>query len=106
MALSLDYQSDNRRTSLQGGSTLDSSHKPAQKRHSFEMSPNIENGSLKPLNAYSTFVEAKERNSIVIDCTQFLGMEFKDKYLLKILREQFPKCLGLKPTTQDTRDDS
>ncbi|KAI8064797.1 uncharacterized protein B0P05DRAFT_460085, partial [Gilbertella persicaria] len=49
------------------------------------------------LNAYSTFVEAKERNSIVIDCAQFLGMEFKDKPLLKILREQFPKCLGLKP---------
>ncbi|KAI8066284.1 uncharacterized protein B0P05DRAFT_621581 [Gilbertella persicaria] len=112
MALSLNYQSDNRRTSPQGSSTLDSSHDPdnqlssnqsfkdalkAQKRHIFEVSPNVENGSFKPLNAYSTSLEAKERSSIIINCAQFLGMEFKDKPLLKMLHWQFPKCLGLKP---------
>ncbi|KAI8056508.1 uncharacterized protein B0P05DRAFT_641118 [Gilbertella persicaria] len=111
MALLLNYQ-NNRRASLQGDSTLDSYHNPAnqlfsnqsfkdvlkaQKQHIFEVSPNVENGSFKPLNAYSAFVEATERSSIVIDCAQFLGMEFKDKSLLKILHEQFPKCLGLKP---------
>ncbi|GAN11816.1 hypothetical protein MAM1_1036d11425 [Mucor ambiguus] len=91
---------------------MDSSHNPSnqlftyqtltdaikeQKRHSFEIAPEVNNNAFKPLNAYSTFIEAKERNSIVIDCAQFLGMEFKDTTLLKVLREQFPKCLGLKP---------
>ncbi|KAI8635858.1 hypothetical protein BD408DRAFT_356742, partial [Parasitella parasitica] len=91
---------------------MDSSHNPGnqlftyqsftdalktQKRHAFDVSPVVESGGYKSLNSYSTFVEAKERNSIVIDCAQFLGMEFKDKSLLKVLREQFPKGLGLKP---------
>ncbi|KAI8081955.1 uncharacterized protein B0P05DRAFT_67252 [Gilbertella persicaria] len=117
MVLSLNYQNDNRRTSPQGGLTLDFSHNSgnqllsyqsfkdalkAQKRHIFEVSQNVENGGFKPLKAYSTFVEAKERNSIVIDCVQFLGMEFKDKSLLKILRGQFPKCLGLKSRVIET----
>ncbi|KAG2210748.1 hypothetical protein INT46_008570 [Mucor plumbeus] len=112
MASSINNQSDKRGNTLQGGSTLDSSHNPGnqlfsnqsftdaikvQKRHAFEISPNVENGGFKPLNAFSTFVEAKERNSIVIDCAQFLGMEFKEKTLLKVLCEQYPKCVGFKP---------
>lgn len=112
MASSATKQSDNSEPPPQGGS-MDSRHNPSnqlftyqsfadalkeQKRHNFEVTPEEDNiNAFKPLNAYSTFIEAKERNSIVINCAQFLGMEFKDTSLLKILREQFPKCLGLKP---------
>ncbi|KAK4509740.1 uncharacterized protein ATC70_010490 [Mucor velutinosus] len=111
MASSAKKQSDNSDPPTQGGS-MDSSHNPSnqlftyqsftdalkeQKRHNFEVVPDVDNNTFKPLNTYSTFIEAKERNSIVIDCAQFLGMEFKDTTLLKVLREQFPKCLGLKP---------
>ncbi|KAK4517761.1 uncharacterized protein ATC70_001105 [Mucor velutinosus] len=111
MASSAKKQSDNSDPPTQGGS-MDSSDNPSnqlftyqsftdalkeQKRHNFEVVPDVDNNTFKPLNTYSTFIEAKERNSIVIDCAQFLGMEFKDTILLKVLREQFPKCLGLKP---------
>ena len=51
----------------------------------------------KNLTSNSTFIEAKEKNSIVIDCSQFLGMMFKDKNLLIIMREQYPNSLGMKP---------
>ncbi|KAG2215908.1 hypothetical protein INT46_004164 [Mucor plumbeus] len=106
------FSTNNRDPTFQGRSTQDSSHNPGNKlfsyksftdalkfqtRHAFEVSPNVEIGEFKPLNAYSTFIEAKERNSIVIDCAQFLGMEFKEKSILKVLREQYPKALGLKP---------
>jgi len=111
MASSAKNQKDNSEPPTQGGS-MDSRHNPSnqlftyqsftdaikeQKRHNFNFVPEVDNNSFKPLNAHSTFIEAKERNSIIIDCAQFLGMDFKDKSLLKVLREQFPKCLGLKP---------
>ncbi|KAL9537006.1 hypothetical protein PS6_011783, partial [Mucor atramentarius] len=98
MASSAKKQSDNSGPPKQGGSAMDSSHNPGnqlftyqsftdalktQKRHAFDVSPVVESGGYKPLNSYSTFVEAKE--------------QFKDKSLLKVLREQFPKGLGLKP---------
>ncbi|KAI8051042.1 uncharacterized protein B0P05DRAFT_641647, partial [Gilbertella persicaria] len=37
----------------------------AQKRHIFEVSPNVDNGSFKPLNAYSTFVDALLKEFVV-----------------------------------------
>ncbi|KAK4520940.1 uncharacterized protein ATC70_006824 [Mucor velutinosus] len=92
MASSTKKQSDNSDPPTQGGS-MDSSHNLSnqlftyqsftdalkeQKRHNFETAvPGVDNNTFKPLNTYSTFIEAKKRNSIVIDCAQFLGMEFK-----------------------------
>ena len=39
----------------------------------------------------------KEKNSIVINHSQFFEMVFKGKTLLGIMREQHPNSLGMKP---------
>lgn len=113
MAFSAKDQFLMRESTSQGRSTLDSSHNPSnkpftyqsftdaikfQKRHAFNVTPDVDNTEcFKTLTSNSTFIEAKEKNSIVIDCSQFLGMVFKDKTLLGIMREQYPNSLGMKP---------
>lgn len=97
-----------------GGSTLDSSHNPGnnmftyasffkdintQKRTTFNVAPSIEdNGSSfgTPLEFNSTFVEAKDDYSFIIECSQFVGMVFKEKTLPTCLREQYTKGLGIR----------
>ncbi|KAK4512321.1 uncharacterized protein ATC70_003019 [Mucor velutinosus] len=101
--------------STNGGSTLDSSHNPgnnifityaslfqdikSQKRTTFNIAPFIDNNastSGKPLDYSSTFVEAKDDYSFVIDCAQFAGMVFREKPLLICLREHYSKGLGIR----------
>ncbi|CAO3609279.1 unnamed protein product [Mucor fragilis] len=101
------------RTSNLGGSTLDSSHNPgnnmftyasffkdinSQKRTPFNVTPSIANNGVigKALDFTSTFVEAQDDYSFVIDCAQFVGMHFKEKSLSNCLREQYPKGLGIR----------
>ncbi|KAK4509527.1 L-serine ammonia-lyase [Mucor velutinosus] len=105
---------DKGRVSTYGGSTLDSSHNPSnnmftyasffkdiynQKRTPFEVAPSIvDNGSSpgKALDFTSTFVEATDDFSFIIDCSQFIGMVFKEKTLPSCLRAQYPKGLGIR----------
>ncbi|KAK4519280.1 uncharacterized protein ATC70_009512 [Mucor velutinosus] len=105
---------DKGRVSTYGGSTLDSSHNPGnnmftyasffkdihnQKRTPFEVAPSIvDNGSSpgKALDFTSTFVEATDDFSFIIDCSQFIGMVFKEKTLPSCLRAQYPKGLGIR----------
>ncbi|KAL7327096.1 hypothetical protein PS15p_202775 [Mucor circinelloides] len=101
------------RTSNLGGSTLDSSHNPgnnmftyasffkdinSQKRTPFNVAPSIAHNGVtgKALDFTSTFVEAQDDFSFVIDCAQFVGMHFKEKSLSSSLREQYPKGLGIR----------
>ncbi|KAI9468110.1 MAG: hypothetical protein EXX96DRAFT_456803, partial [Benjaminiella poitrasii] len=42
------------------------------------------------------FLEAKDRNSIAIAAYEFDGMDFREKSLNTILREQYPKGVGLR----------
>ncbi|KAK4509091.1 uncharacterized protein ATC70_012060 [Mucor velutinosus] len=101
------------RTTNFGGSTLDSSHNPgnnmftyasffkdinSQKRTPFKITPSISNNGVigKALDFTSTFVEAQDDFSLIIDCVQFVGMHFKEKSLSSCLREQYPKGLGIR----------
>ncbi|KAK4517286.1 Cu/Pi carrier [Mucor velutinosus] len=100
--------------SSNGGSTLDSSHNPgnniftyaslfqdikSQKRTTFNIAPAIDNNASttgRPLDYNSTFVEAKDDYSLVIDCSQFAGMVFREKPLLTCLRDHYSKGLGIR----------
>ncbi|KAK4518278.1 uncharacterized protein ATC70_001630 [Mucor velutinosus] len=102
------------RVSTYGGSTLDSSHNPGnnmfthasffkdihnQKRTPFEVTPSVVDNGSSPgnaLNFTSTFVEATDDFSFIIDCSQFIGMVFKEKTLPSCLRAQYLKGLGIR----------
>ncbi|GAN11675.1 hypothetical protein MAM1_0803d11256, partial [Mucor ambiguus] len=70
----------------------------SQKRTPFNVTPAIANNGVigKALDFTSTFVEAQDDFSLIIDCVQFVGMHFKEKSLSSCLREQFPKGLGIR----------
>ncbi|KAK4517559.1 uncharacterized protein ATC70_000899 [Mucor velutinosus] len=105
---------DKGKVSTYGGSTLDSSHNPGnnmftyasffkdihnQKRTPFEVTPSIVDNGSSPgtaLDFTSTFVEATDDFSFIIDCSQFIGMVFKEKTLPSCLRAQYPKGLGIR----------
>lgn len=47
------------------------------------------------LETQGVFLEATAKHSVVIDCAQFEGLNFKDKDLSIILKEQFPTANGM-----------
>jgi hypothetical protein len=78
-----------------GGFTLESRHNP-NKQLSYEQTFRSQQRDriLEDLDKLTLggrqFLEAIDKNSLVIDCSEFNGMTFKKKSLNKFLREQYP----------------
>ncbi|KAG1379608.1 hypothetical protein G6F61_004793 [Rhizopus arrhizus] len=66
-----------------------------QKRSaSFHNKP--DNNNVANLESQTVFLQAIDKHSIVIAASEFEGLNFKDKSLNLVLRDQFPKGIGLR----------
>ncbi|KAG1282512.1 hypothetical protein G6F65_004952 [Rhizopus arrhizus] len=72
----------------------DSRHIPNNKPASFNNKP--ANNNVANLESQTVFLQAIDKHSIVIAASEFEGLNFKDKSLNLVLRDQFPKGIGLR----------
>jgi hypothetical protein len=94
-----------------GGNTLESRQNPNNQLFTFKSYAQtvrsqqrdafvLDNRTLEDLDKLTPsgrqFLEAIDKNSIVIAGSEFNGMNFKEKSLYKYLREQYPRGLGLR----------
>ncbi|KAG0854637.1 hypothetical protein G6F17_006177 [Rhizopus arrhizus] len=54
------------------------------------------NNNVANLESQTVFLQAIDKHSIVIAASEFEGLNFKDKSLNLVLRDQFPKGIGLR----------
>ncbi|KAG1106842.1 hypothetical protein G6F40_010339 [Rhizopus arrhizus] len=67
----------------------------SQKRSaSFHNKP--DNNNVANLESQTVFLQAIDKHSIVIAASEFEGLNFKDRSLNLVLRDQFPKGIGLR----------
>ncbi|KAG1056048.1 hypothetical protein G6F43_002026 [Rhizopus delemar] len=72
----------------------DSRHNPNNKPVSFHNKSDVNN--VANLESQTVFLQAIDKHSIVIAASEFGGLNFKDRSLNLVLRDQFPKGIGLR----------